>query len=371
MKILLDYFIFDAAAIGGVYRYFLNLIKQAENLPDIRYQVACLFGENEQDGKMLGLLPKPFHHSESRIVHAASDKFSKASNILYSLIRMAGTDYDILHPTYYSLYYKQVVNRIKKPLAVTVYDMIHERYPQFMQKGNTTSEKKKLLCEKADIIFAISQHTKTDLVEMLNIPPDKIKVTWLAGGFTSSTANESFIGKLPGKYLLFVGGRAGYKNFSLFFKAIAPLLHSDPDLHLVCTGGRFTPGELNLFKEYGLEQRVNAFFVDDRDFYTLYNKAEAFIFPSLYEGFGIPVLEAFSCGCPVVASNCSSLPEVGGDAALYFDPNSEAEMRDTIAKLIYNPLLKKDLIDRGFSRIKLFSWNRTSHETIKGYHSIL
>lgn len=371
MKVLLDYFIFDAKAIGGVYRYFLNLIKQAEKLPDIQYQIACLFGENEHDRKILGLLPKPFRHSESRMVHAAANKFTKASNILYSLIRMSGKDYDILHPTYYSLYYKQVVDRIKKPLAVTVYDMIHERYPQFMHKGNPTSVKKKLLCEKADIIFAISHHTKNDLVEMLNIHPDKIKVTWLAGGFTPDMARESFLAKLPRKYLLFVGVRAGYKNFNFFFKAIVPLLHSDPDLQLVCTGGSFTKYEMNLIREYGLEHRVKAFFIDDRDFYTLYNKAEAFIFPSLYEGFGIPVLEAFSCGCPVAASNCSSLPEVGGDAALYFDPNSEDEIRDTIAKLIYNPSLKKELTERGFNRIKLFSWDRTSLETIKGYRSIV
>jgi len=371
MKVLLDYFIFDATSIGGVYRYFLNLIKQSRNLPEIHYQIACLFSEDSQEGKLLGLRPKPFHHSKSPLLHKASDKFSKASNILYSLMRMTGSNYDILHPTYYSLYYKPVVNRIKRPMAVTVYDMIHERFPQHMHKGNTTSQKKKLLCEKADIIFAISHHTKNDLVEILNLDPDKIKVTWLSGGFTAHPARASFAEKLPGKYLLFVGGRAGYKNFRLFFKAIAPLLLADPELHLVCTGGSFNPGELELFREYRLEQRVYAFFVEDQDFYTLYHKAEAFVFPSLYEGFGIPILEAFSCGCPVVASHCSSLPEVGGDAALYFDPDSETDLRNTIARLIYNPNLKMELIKKGLSRAESFSWEKTALETLDGYRSIL
>jgi len=371
VKVLLDYFIFDAAAIGGVYRYFRNLISRSQTSPQLEYQIACLFGEHPEDWKALGLKPKPFHNLSSPILHKASTAFSRGSNILYSLLRMSGSNYDIFHPTYYSLYYQQVVDRIRKPLAVTVYDMIHERYPEYMKKGNTTPQKKKLLCERADVVFAISEHTKKDIVEMLNIPPDKIRVTPLSGGFENPRYNASLAAQLPKKYILYVGGRSGYKNFCLFFRAIAPLLKQDPELTLVCTGGGFNPGERELIKSYALEGKAFAYFVLDQDMHTYYKCAELFVFPSLYEGFGIPLLEAFSSGCPVAASNTSSLPEVGGNAAVYFDPKSESNIASAMQSILYNPDFKSELIQAGLKRAGQFSWDKTMEITLEGYRSIL
>jgi glycosyltransferase involved in cell wall biosynthesis len=172
---------------------------------------------------------------------------------------------------------------------------------------------------------------------------------------------------------LFVGNRGIYKNFTFFIKSISPLLFEEKDLYLVCAGGGdFSYDEIHLFDDLKIKGKVLHYpITHDSTLSQLYQKAALFAFPSLYEGFGIPVLEAFSCGCPVAVSNSSSLPEVGGEAVKYFDPNNLESIQKVVDEIVHNNSLQDTLRSRGYQRLKLFSWEKTAQNTKKVYDNLL
>jgi glycosyltransferase involved in cell wall biosynthesis len=165
--------------------------------------------------------------------------------------------------------------------------------------------------------------------------------------------------------VLFVGQRGDYKNYSSFLTAMAPLLRDDARLRVVCAGGRaFGAEEVQRARQLGVGERVvHVPGPDDAALAALYRHARAFVFPSRYEGFGLPVLEAFAFGCPAVLARSSSLPEIGGDAARYFDPASEGAMRDAIDGVLRDESARAALIEAGRRRAREFSWARTARET--------
>jgi glycosyltransferase involved in cell wall biosynthesis len=164
-----------------------------------------------------------------------------------------------------------------------------------------------------------------------------------------------------------VGGRDYYKNWEAFIRAIAPLLQKY-DIHLICTGGYFNKKtEVPILEELNMTGRIIWKYFSDDELVEAYAKAICFVFPSLYEGFGIPVLEAFAAGCPVALSRASCLPEVGGDAVVYFDPESMEDMRSAVDQLITSPSLQNQLIAAGKERVKQFSWERCARETAAVY----
>jgi glycosyltransferase involved in cell wall biosynthesis len=168
-----------------------------------------------------------------------------------------------------------------------------------------------------------------------------------------------------------VGGRGIYKNFYPFLKAILPLFQIDKDLYIVCTGDKFSKDESLILDSYQISNRVIHIAAHDELLSVLYSKAIAFVFPSLYEGFGLPVLESFSCGCPVVLSNTSSLPEVGGDAVLYFDPLDASLMLEVVAEIVTNESLRKELTIKGYEQLKKFSWDTMANQTLALYKKVL
>jgi len=133
----------------------------------------------------------------------------------------------------------------------------------------------------------------------------------------------------------------------------------------------FTKNETALLKERGIEDKVSCKFAAEDEIEDLYARAIVFVFPSFYEGFGIPMLEAFSAGCPVIASNGGSLPEIGGDAAVYFDPRSVDNMRSTIENVLLSPALQKELTIKGTEQAKIFSWDRCVNGTVQVYKSLI
>lgn len=168
-----------------------------------------------------------------------------------------------------------------------------------------------------------------------------------------------------------MGKRELYKNFTGFFRAIQPLLHRHPDLHLVCAGGgAFSADEQSLFQASGLGHRVQYQPINDGILYGLYQHAQAFVFPSLNEGFGIPVLEAFGAGCPVVLSERSSLPEVAGEAAVYFDPENDESIADAIERVVTSESLRDQLRQSGRERLTLFSLDKTARQTFDVYKQL-
>ncbi|UOQ67215.1 glycosyltransferase family 4 protein [Hymenobacter volaticus] len=366
MKILYDHQIFALQKFGGISRYFNEIMKLENDNFKVCSIDPVLFRQNEVHNKQdffsrgerfvkrkLGVLNStevPAFPSEAKAVFAKED-------------------YDIFHPTYYDPYF---LGMNSKPFVLTVYDMIHEIYKEYFPAYDMDSSNKRNLCVKAERIIAISHKTKEDLIDIFNIPEEKISVTHLASDFDKYEASTIDIAHDLKKYILFVGNRGLYKNFYFTMIALSEVLKSDLNLQVLCTGHAFTSAEINFFKDLGIEKQVlNAFLRSDNDLAWAYKNAAMFIFPSLYEGFGLPILEAFASNCPVVTSNGGSLPEVAGDAALYFEPKNLVQIRDAVTTVLYNRSVQKDLIDKGQKRYKEFSWDKCRSETRQIYSSLL
>jgi glycosyltransferase involved in cell wall biosynthesis len=248
--------------------------------------------------------------------------------------------------------------------------MIHELFPEGF-KGENIAEQKKKVIECATKIIAISDNTKTDIIKFYDIDPKKIEVIPLATSLQMPVSDSLL--NLPQRYILFVGNRDVYKNFSFFLTSISTLLNDEEDLFLICAGGGvLSDEEMLLLKDLRIIRKVLHYpIANDSTLSHLYRNAILFVFPSLYEGFGIPVLEAFSCGCAVAASNCSSLPEVGGEAVNYFDPKDPDSIQNVVAEIVHNNSLQDSLRIRGYQRLKLFSWEKTALNTKNVYDNLL
>jgi glycosyltransferase involved in cell wall biosynthesis len=231
---------------------------------------------------------------------------------------------------------------------------------------------------RADKIITVSQNTKDDLVEMFNYNPNKIKVIY--NGVDSSYKlidNKKLISEINNKYntgenfLLYVGNIKPHKNIPVLLKALSNI---DKQNKLVIVGKRDKAYDeiFDIIDQNNLKDRIIfTGFVPDEDLILLYNAAALFVYPSLYEGFGLPPLEAMACGTPVITSNVSSLPEVVGDAAITVDPHNIKELSKKINKILSNKDLQNKMIQRGIERAKQFTWDKTARETIKVYEDVL
>jgi glycosyltransferase involved in cell wall biosynthesis len=240
--------------------------------------------------------------------------------------------------------------------------MIHEKYAEYFGNSPDSFNKRKL-CNSASKIIAISHSTKKDLIDIFNIPKEKIEVIYLATDYASIISTKPKF-DIDRSYILFTGNRSIYKNFFTFLIAVSPILKNDKDLHLICTGPDFTTIENRWLEEMEIIGKVISYFCkSDGELVHLYKNAECFVFPSLYEGFGFPVLEAFACDCPLVSSPGGSLKEIAGNAAVYFNPKDIREMRKSINNVLSDDVLKKDLVVAGKLRLKDFSWDKCRKET--------
>lgn len=366
MKILYDFQIFSLQDFGGISRYFIELIHHLEAEKDIKTELAIYFSNNSYLRRSHSLYAKPFLSNTN--LFWKNIIIEKINKILCGP-RINKKDYDIFHPTYYDTYFLSLIG--KKPFVLTVYDMIHEHYEEIRSVEKTISEQKRRLVQKASKVIAISENTKQDLLRYFHANEKKIEVVHLGNSVFPKPIAVNHR-SIPEKFILYVGVRSFYKNFKPFLSSMVPLLTKDENLHLLCAGGGdFRNEEISLFKNAGVDKKVIHYPIDDNLLGHLYRNARVFVFPSLYEGFGIPVLEAFGCGCPVVLSNSSSLPEIGKDAALYFDPQEEQSIRNTVESVLYNEDIRKELIARGFERVKEFSWGKTARETRRIYESLV
>jgi len=368
MKVLYDHQIFTSQIYGGISRYFFELIKNFKNNDEVECKLSIRYSNNYYLKKLNNLTHKTFLENYSfrgkyRLLNILNKKVSKEY--------ISKGDYDIFHPTYYDPYFLDYIG--KKPFFLTIHDMIHEIYPDMFPLKDETSKRKKLLAEKATKIIAVSENTKKDIIRFFSIDTNKIEVIYHGAPFDmNSSGNDKINIDLPEKYILFVGSRGGYKNFDLFVEVITLLLAKDNELKVVCVGGgKFKEIEKEKFKRLNIINKIYQYSVNDDILSYLYKKAIVFVFPSLYEGFGIPILEAFSCGCPVIASNTSSLPEVAGDAAIYFDPTDKLSVSSSIQKVIYDSNLRNQLIYKGYQRVKEFTWGKTVEKTKKIYENIM
>ncbi len=372
MKILYDHQVFIDQKYGGVSRYFYELLNSFHDDTEIDTSISLAISNNSyiRNCKFIphhNLLPNLNFRGKARII--------KYINDIRSIQNIRKNNFDILHPTYYDPYF---INKLNKPFIITVYDMIHEKFKGMFISNNMSStyystvHNKQLVINKAAHIIAISNSTKQDLIDILKIQESKISVVHLGSSLSFSENNVTLATNIPDQFILYVGGRTVYKNFTLFINAYAQVLLNKKDLSLICIGGgKFTPIELALFAKLGIINQVYHYDVEDTTLGSLYSKAILFIFPSLYEGFGIPILEAFACNCPLVCSNTTIFREIAADAAIYFDPYSIDSIYDAIQSVINNGKLRSDLIMKGNLRLKNFTWHKTALATKEVYKTVL
>jgi glycosyltransferase involved in cell wall biosynthesis len=258
------------------------------------------------------------------------------------------------------------VNLIKKPYIVTVHDLIVFKFENVDRKKEQMEAMERIV-QNARRIIAISEHTKKDLIEVLKVNPEKIDVVY--HGFNrfaiDNTENQY------GRYLLYVGARPGYKNFSNFIKAFRDISVKDRSLKLICTGAPFSKSEVEELRNMNLLEKSIAIGVDEKKLNELYSHALAFVYPTMYEGFGMSILEAFANGCPVCLSNTSCLPEVAGNAGIYFEPDNPDSIASAITRTIYDKSFSAEMIAEGKKRLQNFSWEKCARQTIESYKRAL
>jgi len=271
----------------------------------------------------------------------------------------------VVHQTYYSPFARR-----NGRLVVTVYDLIHEKLSSIKQ-GRGSKNARRASIYAAEKIIAISEATRNDLLEYYDIPPDRVEVIPLGVRMPEALPSQTEkCEKFP--YLLYVGVRNGYKNFDKFVQAYAASALLRSTFRVVCFGGgSFTAEELNLFSRLKVSDSIDWLEGNDTLLAEYYMNATMLVYPSVYEGFGLPVLEAMANGCPVACSNTSSLPEVGGDAAYYYSPDDVDSIRDTIESAVSDIRTLRVKIQDGYQRAKSFSWQETAGKTIKIYSQIL
>ena len=264
---------------------------------------------------------------------------------------------------FHSSYYRLPNRRI--PVVTTVHDFTYEYFASFPRKYVHSWQKFSAI-RSSDFIICVSENTRQDLLNFIpDVDPKRIYVVHNGVSSTFSPLESAAIVAVdrPRPYILYVGGRKGYKNFSIVLSALSKYSNID----LVCVGGGPLTSHEKLFVDKHLSTRFRIHtFVSDEELNLLYNNAYCLIYPSSYEGFGIPVLEAMRAGCPVIALNSSSIPEVAGDAALLIERPDVDELVSAINKLgSYE--VRLCLRHRGFLRADQFSWEKTFEETLQIY----
>jgi glycosyltransferase involved in cell wall biosynthesis len=367
MKIFFDHQTFSLQDYGGISRYYSELINAINYTQNNEAYLSLLFTDNVH----IREINKKFYslYNAKRIPKKVSIQYRL--NKLYCLYELANAKFDVFHATYYDPYFVKSINR--KPSVVTFLDMIHERYSgkfSDLAADHKITARKKNIADRVSAIIAISENTKKDLVELFDIDSKKIFVIPLGNSLRKVPIITDTNTLKRNPYLLFVGNRGHYKNFDWFIKAVSPLIFKYK-VNIICAGGGdFTKQEAELLTSLRVQGKVAQISITDIKLAELYQNALAFVFPSLYEGFGLPILEAFACDCPCIVSNSSSLPEVAGDAALYIDPEDEETLIAALESLLESDSLRKALIQKGKERLAFFSWEKTAQKTLDLYRSL-
>ncbi len=366
MRILLDEQIFSTQQYGGISRYFCEIGKHiiTNNKDSVRFSLKFTNNEylnslrNESNGKI------------NNINSFGGNGIKKTINRLHSITSLFYSGYDIFIPTYYNPYFLKY-KRKNKPYVLTVHDMIDEAYPfQTSYYQKITSFKKKCI-ENADHIIAISECTKNDLLKYY--PDLESKISVIYHGYTvtpPSKESQLLSNHINTNYILYVGKRDHYKNYEFCIRSIAKILRTN-NIHIVCAGGGgWTDYEKDMHNELGIENHCIQLNVSDAELASLYKFALMFIFPSEYEGFGLPILEAFSNECPVLLSNSSCFPEIAGSAALYFENGRSEDLENKVKMLLYDTEKIRNFIENGREKLKQYSWKTCCQATLEVYKSI-
>lgn len=368
MNVLYDHTVFAIQRYGGISRYFNELIPRVADVPGVDVSAFMGFylsryGLERHSGRFRHFfgLRRPAIPKTHRLAVGAA-------NVL--LPRLARRwQPDVYHTTSYGApQYDAARDGVPGKRVVTIHDLTAERLPHLFPAAEARGDVKRRLARGSDGVVCISEATRRDAVELLGVPEARTAVIYHANSLTTPAGAARPVEQ---PYVLFVGMRAAYKNFDRLLDALARGARLPPDLRLACFGGGpLTAAERERLAAAKLENRVHLFGGGDEVLAGLYAHALAFVYPSLYEGFGIPLLEAMHYGCPVLASRIASFVEVAGAAVLYFDPEDSEDLADKLAKLLDDSALRGGLISAGRQREKQFSWERCARETVDFYKAV-
>jgi glycosyltransferase involved in cell wall biosynthesis len=365
LKVAFDEQVFLLQQYGGISRYLCNLAEGLSRMPDVTVQVSAPFHINHNLAQLNDVI------GARCFLPDLNTKFARPVRALSQLLSGVAVRRfrpDILHATYYG----QSRRLSGARHVLTVYDLIHERYSDMFENSHMTSGPKKAAALRADHVVCISESTRRDLINICGVPEEKTSVIYL-GADTSFFDTKPVANLIERPYLLYVGKRDGYKNFEGLLRAFAISYRLKSTFDIVCFGGdAFTETELSLMRTLGLRSKqFKHVSGSDQKLSGLYRGAQVFVYPSLYEGFGIPPLEAMAAACPVCCSNTSSIPEVVGDAGEYFDPTSPESMTVAMEAVAFSETRRTNLITLGKKQISKFSWQKCAQETELLYRKLL
>lgn len=362
MKVLVDFQILCLQKYGGVSKYTYNMMREIAQDKEIEFVLPVLVSIN-------GYFRDVIKGWTTSIKFRGMKRILQCINKVYTLLYVMTHDVDIYHPTYYDPYLLWLCQRRGIKVVVTIHDMIHEIFADDLSDAGKTVPWKKQFIDQSDVIIAVSQNTKKDILNFYpDIDPDKIKVIY-EGGICDERTEP--VEHLPAKYILYIGKRSYYKNFRLFMRAVSDILREDGYDLLCIGGGPFSEEERELMQGLAIEDKVIWMDCTERELNDIYQKATLFVYPSLYEGFGIPLLEAFANQCPVVCSQTSSLPEIAEGGAVYFAPTDETDLFKKVSAMIRDEKLRIDHISEGRKRADFFSWQKMGQEIREVYYHVI
>lgn len=367
MKIFYDYKIFCKQERGGPSKYFLKLTQNL-NETNVNAKIFAGFHLNKflkENSKKNNIgFEKKLPFSNYLINTNFVPKLNKFNEIL-SLKFIKNFKPDIIHTTYYNGSF----DLYNKPLVVTVYDLIHELFYESYGYKSPQFTKKDALA-RADHIICISKSTANDLTKFYDVNPNKISITYLGVEKKNFSLSNSPV-NYP--YILYVGNRHKYKNFQMFLKS---LLISRKILQnfkiILFGGGKLTKFEINLIRSYKIDPAKFCFYEGNNNLLNVfYQNARLLIFPSKYEGFGLPILEGFLNNCPVVCSDIPAFREVANQAAEYFDPYNPVSIAESLNRVLFSDFTRNDLINKGKQRLKFFDWMKCALQTKEIYKKLI
>lgn len=373
MKILLDPQIFNDQEFGGISRYYTEIFSRLSKMREVRIDIPIVSSRNVylKESVLFGKKLQRYVYISSLLskIGISIRKKTKKMHEKKIFDALNKNDFDLFIPTYYDPYFLDYIGN--KPFVLTVYDMVHELFPEyFIDDPHEVVKRKKILIEKATKIIAVSYNTKKDILTIYpDVDPTKIHVIYHGN---SLRININVQIDLPRNFILFVGKREYYKNFYFLVNNIQDLLEKDKSLKLVCAGGgEFSEEEIKFIDNLRLTNQIIQKSFADAELAWFYKNAKCFVFPSAYEGFGIPVLESMACGCPVVLTNNSSFPEVAGDAGLFYDLNDGNDLKTKISLLLENEDLRQSYSEKGLLQVKKFDWDEAAKQCLEVYSEAL
>jgi len=353
--------------LTGVGWYLYHLLDQLARRDDVEL---ILFG----DARVTDLGPRLFEQPPTNARLCAFDlrgmpksRFGRPITAAAYVLWMWLLDCDLIFGANYFL--PRLMGAVARRRVITVHDLTYKRFPELLQKETLENLERQMAREVAlsDAVIAVSESTRRDLLAFYQIDPSRVFT--VHSGVSVPETSEPVEG-LPRRYILFVSTIEPRKNLDVLLDAFDALRRSGYDGSLVVAGKIGWKAEA-LAERLRAPGVVHLDYVNPSQLTTLYRNADVFVFPSIYEGFGFPLLEAMAHGIPTIAAQSSSLPEIGGDASIYFDPRNAPELATQLRRVLDDGGLRRDLVAKGHERARQFRWDRAADETLEVFRRVV